>query len=149
MIEYRLCEVGELDKLSSLLYNIDGSFPIPLSKKTDLKHYGQKLLDKGAVYGAWDKESMVGMCGFYANDTVNHKAYIAVLGIAAEYQHQGIAKHLLNETIAYCSSQKMKQCYLFTHKTNSGAIALYKGLGFSEAFDADRPDDIMFIKNLF
>lgn len=148
MLQYRRCEASDGEALTALLYRLDATFPIPLSRKTDLSVYGAKLLAQGAVCGAWENGDPVGLCGFYANDLQTKKAYVAVLGVLETHQRRGIARRLLQDSLALCRQAGMQECCLFTHQTNLGAIALYRSFGFAASVTPERPEDILFTKEL-
>lgn len=148
MITYHLSPKHDIDSLKCLLYQLDKTFPIPLSKKTDLDVLANKFLEKGYVYIALDGMNPVGMVGFYANDFKQYRAYISVVGVLPNYQGQGIAKQMMIGTLAICKKNGMTSCNLYTHKTNVGAIAMYKKLDFVAEEDAERPHDIKFTKGL-
>ncbi len=148
MLQYRNCAPAEQAALTQLLHQLDESFPIPLSHKTDLSSYSAKLLNLGIAYGAWEEEQLVGLCGFYANDMQTKKAYVAVLGVAPEQQRKGIARGLLTGALEQCRRAGMELCCLHTHRTNTGAIALYKSMDFTGSVNPERPEDILFTKVL-
>ncbi len=148
MLTYRRFAPAEHESLTQLLRQLDATFPIPLSRKVDLAAYAEKLLRIGTAYGAWEEESPVGLCGFYANDQQTGKAYVSVVGVLASHQRRGIARTLLADSLALCRKAGMGQCCLYTHQTNLGAIALYRSFGFHEEITLQRPEDILFTKEL-
>ncbi len=148
MITYRMADVSDASSVQGLLCAVDKTFPIPLSEKEDLSVLTQKFLEKGFVYMAADDETPVGMIGFYANNTDTRSAYISVLGILPTHQRRGIAKRMLSDSLALCKEKGMRSCFLYTHKTNVGAIALYNSFGFIAEEDINRPHDIKFVKEL-
>lgn len=148
MIFCSLAARSDFDSVWNLLNKLDKSYPIPLSIKTGLDILAHKLLEKGCVYMAFADNCPVGMVGFYANDMVGKVAYISVVGVIEAYQHQGIAKKMVHESLAICKEKGMTSCFLYTHKTNTSAIAMYQKLGFVAEEDADRPHDIKFTKRL-
>ncbi len=148
MLQYRNCTPSDRPALLALLRELDPYFPIPLSRKTDLALYADKLLAQGTACCAWEAERPVGLLGFYANDLQTRTAYFSVLGILPSHQRRGIARQLMEQGLAHCRRAGMTRCCLYTHQTNRGAIALYRGLGFSETVTAQRPEDILFTKEL-
>ncbi len=148
MLTYRSFSVHESELLTRLLIQLDSSFPIPLSEKTELSSYAKKLLGSGTAYGAWEDGQPVGICGFYANDLTAGKAYVSVLGVLSSHQRRGIARKLLQDCLVLCRRAGMHWCCLYTHKTNLGAIALYRSFGFTEEITPQRPEDILFTKEL-
>lgn len=148
MVVYRLATIEDYIIVNSLLRKIDESFPISLSVKTNLDELASKYLHSGYVCMALDDGIPIGMIGFYANDMVGKVAYMSVLGVVEAYQHQGIAKRMVNYSLAICKAKGMTSCFLYTHITNIGAIAMYQKLGFVGEEDPDRPHDIKFVKEL-
>ncbi len=148
MIAYRLATMQDVDLLSDLLHELDATFPIPLSAKTDLTVLAEKLLINGCARMAFDHKKLVGIVGFYANDSKIKKAYISVVGVLNSYQGCGVAKRMVRDSLNICKQKGMEECFLYTHKTNSAAISLYTKLGFVAQQDVDRPDDIKFVIKL-
>ncbi len=145
MINYRMSGGGDESLVEELLRRIDKLFPIPLSDKTELSDLAKKLISLGGVCIAMDGDSAVGMVGFYANDHVSRAAYISVVGVVESHQGRGIAKRMVELSLEECSKSGMKTCFLYTHKTNSGAIGMYQRMGFVAREDDTRPDDIKFV----
>ncbi len=148
MIEYRFASYDDFDRVLTLFRKIDRTFPIPLSEKTNLLLLAKKYMENGYLYLAMDDNLPVGMLGFYANDQETHKAYFSVLGVLESYRGQGIAKRILLYSLEFCKNKRMTSCFLYTHKTNAAAIAMYKKLGFVAEEDPNRPHDIKFVKEL-
>ncbi len=148
VINYRFADNSDTPLVFEFLKKVDNTFPIPLSFKVNLSDLAQKLIEKGYVCLAVDNDAIVGMVGFYANNFDTKVAYISVVSVSNEYQRRGIAKELLCRALDICNENGMKTCVLYTHKTNNGAIAMYKKLGFVMENDAERPDDYKFVKKL-
>ncbi len=148
MITYQLANLTDLIPVNNILHAIDPSFPIPLSVKTNLDELAAKFLNNGYVYMALDGEYPVGLLGFYANNYETRAAYISVLGVLESHQGRGIAKRMVIDSLTICKERGMTSCFLYTHKTNTGAIAMYQRLDFVAEEDPTRPYDIKFVKEL-
>ncbi len=148
MIHYSFCDPADRAIVINFLQSIDRSFPVPLSEKEDIGYLADKLLSYGYVCLASESGKPVGMCGFYANDVAQRRAYISVIGILKEYRRRGIAQKLLDISLDLCLEKGMKRCDLYTHKTNSDAISFYYRSGFTASTDPGRPEDILFSKEL-
>lgn len=134
--------LDEFDELYNFLLKIDTLFPIPLSKKIDLKLFAEKILKSGNVICCRDKET-VGVVCFYNNDALTKNGYISVVGVLPDFQGKGIAKQLIEKAIAFCKKGGMETVTLYTHSTNTVAVKMYKSLGFCEV-PSDRDGDIKF-----
>ncbi len=149
-IDYKKCTANERDDLLFILRQTDTSFPVPLSQKVQLHELADKLLSCGHVFLAYEKDVPVAVIGFYANDAVNGIGYISVIGVHEAHRGKGIAKQLLRETFNFCKLQGIKKITLYTHKTNTAALQLYKRTGFTEYFieNEPRPDDVHLVYSL-
>lgn len=145
---FGVCNKNRIHDVHSFLHSVDKCFPIPLSQKTDLYELSEKLLEKGRVFVACEDNNIIGIVGEYANDEKSKKAYISVVAVLPEYSGKGIATTLIDNAMDYAKSNGMEKIFLYTHKTNEGAIHMYKKLGFIPFEDAIRPNDILFEREL-
>lgn len=136
------------EEFVEFLYEVDSLFPIPLSQKTNIQQLAEKLLEKGTVLAIIEKEKIVGAVGMYANDVVTKTAYMSVLAVVPAFSSKGIATKIITDAFYHARNAGMEKVYLYTHKTNAGAIALYKKLGFNAQEDPCRPEDILFERKL-
>ena len=138
------------EMLVNYLKKVDESFPVPLSKKVDLTDYANKLSTKATLcYEIWNEES-IGLVAGYTEKVINEMAYIALVGVVEEAQHEGIASKLVKEFCIECSQKGLKKVHLYTDSRNERAILMYKKLGFKEYIieDEPRPKDIHFILDI-
>lgn len=136
--------------LINYLKKVDFSFPIPLSRKVDLDEYADKLLEKATLCCEYKENELVGLVAGYTDNLVNNLAYIALVGVTENAQHQGIASGLVKEFCKVCNNKKIYKVHLYTDATNIKAIRMYKKLGFEEFLieNESRPQDIHFILNI-
>lgn len=120
----------DLLKLQQFLKEIDPSFPVPLSAKTDLDQMAEKVLRLGAVFAAEASGEMAGVVTGYANNLETRAGYIAVLGIASSYRSAGLGGRLVQAFREEARSAGMERITLFTHQENYGAIRFYQRQGF-------------------
>ena len=134
-------------KLLTFLNKMDPLFPIPLSRKTYLKNYAEKLHQNATICFQEVDGSIVGVVAGYTENTVNNTAYISLVGVLPEYQNQKIAEQLIGEFISRASHKRLNAIHLYAVKTNIPAIKLYKKMGFVEWYmEAEpRPEDIHYI----
>lgn len=136
-------------ELFNFLNKIDNLFPIKLSDKQDLNTLAAKFKEFGTLNAVYDKDTIVALLSGYTNDDENGIAYVSVLAVLPEYQGRGYASTLLIEFEKICKQKNMRRIELYTHKTNFGAIEMYKKCGFLvNENNKTRPDDIKFYKDL-
>lgn len=140
----------EKNDLVKYLKKVDLSFPIPLSRKVNLEEYADKLLEKATLCCEYKEHELVGLVAGYTDNLINNLAYIALVGVTENAQHQGIASRLVKEFCEICNKKKIDKVHLYTDTTNIKAIKMYKKLGFEEFFieNESRPQDIHFILNI-
>ncbi len=71
---------------------------------------------------------IAGYCGMW---TVLGEGNITNVAVAPEYRRQGIAKALLQELESCAKEKSVTVFFLEVRESNTGAIALYEQLGFS------------------
>lgn len=128
MIRKLVVSKESLKSLIDYLYDVNEDFEIPLSEKTDIKSFAEKLLQFGNVIIIEELDKIIGCIGFYNNDSINLKAYIPILSVKSNYSGNGYAKLLINETINECNKKGIKS--INVDSVNQIAIRLYKSFGF-------------------
>ena len=119
------------DVLLDFLKELDGDFHPPLSEKTDLESFADKMLDNAVFfYELSDSGSIKGLIAMYANDYEKQYAYIPLLAVSPRYRKLGIANRLLSATLQYIASLKGKINTIGIHANNPVAISLYQKIGF-------------------
>lgn len=73
-----------------------------------------------------DKEKVCGFLAMYNNDSINHIAYITLIGIDEKYRKHHIGSMLLSKGIEFAKTQGMTQIRLEVNKSNETAIKFYK-----------------------
>lgn len=136
-----------VNDIITFLYEVDKSFPTPLSQKQDLCELSQKLFDKATLCVEWQGEKICSMVAGYTENTVNNMAYISVVATLKGEQGKGYASRLMGEFIRIAEKNCLDAVHLYTHRENIAAINFYKKLGFVELVTADepRPDDLHLI----
>lgn len=144
-----------MDKLNKenlffFLKTVDRDFPVNLSDKVDLKQYTDKLLKKATICYKENNSIITGVVAGYTDNLENGIAYIALVGVIDSERKKGIANNLICDFITICKKKSIKGVHVYTDKTNSKAIAMYKGLGFDymKIKDEPRPDDVHFYLEL-
>ena len=127
------------EALFTFLKRVDNDFYPPLSEKTNLALYVDKILDKAILFcDLTDSGTIKGLIVVYANDYARKYAYIPLVCVDPFYRNQGIAGNLLAEAIQYLKSLKGKIQILGIHSNNPIAIKLYKDFGFHVVDSTER-----------
>lgn len=114
-----------MDDLDSVMHIEDSSFNAPWSRyafEYDLihnphAHYFVYILD----------EEIIGYAGLWIFETVGHIVNMAVL---EEHRRKGIARRLLEHTIAYGEELGVERFTLEVRMSNKPALELYRSYGF-------------------
>lgn len=131
-------------ELYQFLEKVDRLFPVPLSSKTDLKLYVQKLCDFADIICYKIDDVVKGIVAGYISNSTNDLAYVSVLAVLPEEQGKGIGKWLINSFIKKAKQYNKHGVHLYAVQSNKSAMALYTGVGFQKYIieDENRPDDI-------
>lgn len=86
----------EFETIYKFLNRVDSYFkPAPLSTKTDLKEYAEKLHSNALHFSCWDSSELVGLSCCYMNNPNRVKAFISLICIDPNYFKKGIGKVLI------------------------------------------------------
>ena len=118
--------------IKEFLEKVDFDFPIPLSKKVNLKEYANKLKEKATLFYEKKEDKIVGMVAGYTQNLTQNLAYIALVATLKEYRGQGFAQKAVSNFLNYCRENNIAGVHLYTAPSNVHAIKLYKSLGFEE-----------------
>lgn len=118
--------------LVNFFREVDRSFPIPLSEKVNINQYAQKLLEYGTLCVKIKDDAIQGLVGGYTENVEEKRAYISVVAVLSSCYRQGVASKLVREFIEQCREKQLQSIHLYTHKNNTGAIEMYRRIGFQE-----------------
>lgn len=94
--------------------------------------YIEKILSKGNLLIAYNKEEIQGFLSFYANDWKTKNAHFTLLGIREKYRGHGLGKRLFIRSIEISKNLGMQRIFSKTWETNVASIALHQKIGFEE-----------------
>ncbi len=127
-MEFKILRYNDIDSLLIFLRKIDREFATPLSQKTNLFDYCEKLLTKGIVIAVLEANEIVSCRAFYCNDANNGIAYGSMMGTLPKAQGKGFARFLIKEMMRICK-QNGARC-IISSSVNPKAISLYKSIGY-------------------
>ena len=76
-----------------------------------------------------DNNRIIGyVCGHELSrlDNAGNMLYIHGVGVHIDYRRQGVGKQMITALKQVCKSNKISKMFLYTHKTNTAACALYE-----------------------
>ncbi|MCL2285586.1 MAG: GNAT family N-acetyltransferase [Firmicutes bacterium] len=87
------------------------------------------------------------ICGHELNrlDGTGNMLYIHGVGVHAAYRQQGVGKQMMTNIKQLCKLSGIRKIFLYTHKTNTAACALYDSTGGN----ATRDDNVSYFYNDF
>lgn len=138
----------EKNKITQFILKMDNEFPTPISEKTDIQKFVNKLLAYGYINCALDKNEIVGIVGGYANNDETKLAYESILVVDPKSRGNKISISLMDNLLKNAMLNNMKGIEVFTHETNLEAIGLYKKLGFT-SLGLNEEGDFHFIKMFY
>lgn len=121
------------------LYEIDSSFPVPMSQRVDIPQHLYKLFDVGVVIAAFEGATMCGVLLGYVNDTKLQRAYLATLGVKEEYRSLGIGAQLTAYFEILAKNVQLQYIGVHAHKDNLRALRFYEKNGFCLTPDEHKP----------
>ena len=95
-----------------------------------------------------DDNKIVGyVCGYELSrlNNAGNMLYIHTVGVHADFRRKGIGKHLMDGVKQLCKQRSITKMFLYTHKSNMPACALYDSCNG----DADRDDNVSYFFTKF
>lgn len=129
MIDFKVLQESDAEELAFVsACAFTRLYDIPW-KKPDF----QKILKENVKNTGWKalESSNFSIIGFVLIQDNLDYVEILKLAVTPEYQHQGIAKSLLEKILTFC---KKKNLTLEVAETNYQALSLYKKYGFKEIY---------------
>ena len=136
-----------MTSLEKFLYDVDKSFPVPLSEKQNLKDYAKKLFSCATICAEVQNGEILSMVAGYTENLTDNIAYIAVVATIKAAQGRGLASKCVREFIEICKEKSINAVHLYTDTSNKPAKAMYQKIGFVNynPKNEHRPQDAHFI----
>lgn len=135
---------ADLQRLYSILCEMDMHMMPPLSQRVCVEEYARKLTEKAEIYYIIYEGQDCGHCAVYMNS--GKKAFISSLVIHTKFQGMGMAHFLLRKVIGEAKKRNMDQIGLEVHRDNKIAYQLYCHAGFQRV--AEQGELIVMKKDL-
>lgn len=112
------------------IFNVFGSyFEIFRRGSTSRELFAEKIYSSGITIAIY-REGLIGFSCFYCNDNQSKTAYLSLIAVKREYEHQGYGTRLVEEVKQIARDKEMNRLRLEVRKNNDRAISLYKKEGF-------------------
>ena len=87
------------------------------------------------------------VCGYELNrlDSAGNMLYIHGVGVHADYRRQSVGKQMITAVKELCKQNGIQKIFLYTHKANAAACALYDATGGA----AHRDDNVSYFFDAF
>lgn len=130
MLTYTRNRSGTQDILNHLTA-CDRTFFPPLSTRTDLRMYANRLQTTSVRFEAWRETILVGLVAAYCNAPDRAVAFISNVSVLPDQTGQGIAGQLMSNCIAHTAGLEFAQIELEVSVDAHAALRLYERLGFT------------------
>ena len=137
-----------VQQLETFLRQVDKDFPVPISQKKELSAYARQLCSKATLCACCEDEQIQALVAGYTENLPEDKAYIALVATIAGARGKGLASGLVKQFLEICRNKKnIAAVHLYTDVTNTGAIGMYRKLGFRPLVleNEMRPEDVHLI----
>jgi ribosomal-protein-alanine N-acetyltransferase len=118
------------DQILECLVLCDKNFDPVLSSRVNLTEYAYKLFKKAKNFECWQEDKLVGIVSIYCEVNENTFAFITNVCVLPQFNGKGIAKKLIQNSIAYAREIGKSEVKLEVGASNLKVRMLYSKLGF-------------------
>lgn len=113
----------------NIIQQFEHLFPYPLTKRPDFSDTLRKI-NEHAVFGVAYSEEILGYVAFYCNDQKQKIAFLSLIAVNKNCQHQHVGTKLLQMVEEISLQHGMRFLKLEVSEENSVAISFYQNSGF-------------------
>lgn len=117
------------EDLLDFLNLVNNDFSPPLSDKTCIREYVDKITKKSKLLILRNECEIIGLAVLYCNDHISKIAYIPLVAVHPKHRGQGVATTLMTMAIKEATTNHMDKIGI--HTNNPYALKLYTSLGFT------------------
>lgn len=125
------------EQIQSHLLKCDASFFPALSTRVSIDAYSEKLVTYAVRLEAWHDSQLIGLVAFYCECDRGKSVFVSNVSVDPAFLRMGIAKHLMSQALQESANLGFSSLSLAVNRQSGGAIALYKGLGFTLEREVD------------
>lgn len=119
-----------IDELYEFIKRTDNQFSPSLSSRVNLQKYSEKLVMNSTIIYAKEKNKIIGLLAFYANDFKPDFAFITLICVLKEYEGNGIGTRLMNNCISLVKEKGFRLIKLEADTDTENIISFYTKNGF-------------------
>ncbi|HSF16845.1 MAG TPA: N-acetyltransferase [Vicinamibacteria bacterium] len=123
---------GGVDAEMNELYRTSGGCRKLLNNILRQRGCGAAVAEASAMARHCTTERAMGFC--IVTETARHKAHLAQLAVAPDFQRRGVGRALIGHAAARLSSLRYETLSLMVSSGNDAAAELYRSVGFEPAF---------------
>ena len=117
-------------QLHQYLLSCDEQFNPRLSTHVNLLNYAEKLHTKSVRFEMRQGQELVGLVAAYLNAQDRQTGFITHISVLSTYLRKGLARLLIERCMEHARAEGFAELRLEVLPGNSGALKLYKRLGF-------------------
>lgn len=136
------------EEIEKFLRIVDKTFPIPLSEKTNLSTYAEKLEKRATICTIKDRKgNILSMFAGYTENVINKMAYGSMLATVPESRGLGYGSKLVKKFLNTAREKELCAVHLYAVESNKSVLKMYETLGFERWHpkDESRPEDVHLI----
>ena len=130
---------ADRQELYEFLVKTDQLFPTPISQKTDLRAYAEKLDEKADIISCTDNDSLCGVAAGYITNSISDMAYISMVAVLPGFQGRGIGEEMVRAFISRAEKAGKVGVHLYAVYSNTPAMRMYRKIGFEEYVIENEP----------
>lgn len=130
-IEYILFSKSPIcyEFVKQIIKSVDNDFIPPISYRTDILNYANKISENANVVVAFINKKPIGIVATYLNSKPEF-SYLTFVGVLPCYRNLKIGKFLLLKSIENCKKNNSAGIRLEMNSNNNKLLLFYRSLGF-------------------
>ena len=130
-------DTADAVQLHQHLLICDEQFNPRLSTRINLLNYAEKLHTKSVRFEMRHGQELVGLVAAYLNAPDRQTGFITHVSVLSTYLRKGLARLLVERCMEHARAEGFVEIRLEVSLGNTGALELYKGLGFKSKGETD------------
>lgn len=122
-----------VQEIITFLTQTDTDFSPPLSQRTDLKSYAEKMVKNAELIGVRQRGQLTALAAFYCNDFTSRRAYVTYLAVKRDARGAGFGSNLIRTVSRMAGEAGMRTIELQIDRARPKLIEFYRRLGFEVA----------------
>lgn len=138
----------DLSAIQSFLETIDADFVVPISSSVSLPELAIKFYTYATLCYKESDGRISALVAGYTKNAPDNIGYISLVAAEKEQRNKGICTKLVSEFLEIARSQGLSAVHVYTHISNTAAVAMYRKNGF-QVIDEDETKDLVHLLCVF